>query len=82
MRYGRIYKWVYFLIRPDIAGINTDYVWYASPNASAEEYIDQEILEHEGVYLSHEVYTRLLYLEIVVDATEPCSRIWTEISTQ
>jgi spermidine/putrescine transport system substrate-binding protein len=76
------YQWIDFLNRPDIAGMNTNYVWYASPNAAAEEYIDPEILEYEAVYPSEEVQQRLHWLENVGDATELYDRIWTEISTQ
>ncbi|MFL7892168.1 MAG: spermidine/putrescine ABC transporter substrate-binding protein [Anaerolineales bacterium] len=76
------YQWIDFLNRPEIAAMNTDFVWYASPNAAAEEFIDPEILDYEAVYPSEEVFNRLQWLENVGDATEIYSRIWTEISTQ
>jgi len=76
------YQWIDFLNRPEIAAMNTDFVWYASPNAAAEEFIDPEILGYEAVYPSEEVFSRLHWLENVGDATELYSRIWTEISTQ
>jgi len=76
------YQWIDFLNRPEIAAMNTDFVWYASPNAAAEEFIDPEILGYEAVYPSEEVFNRLQWLENVGDATELYSRIWTEISTQ
>jgi spermidine/putrescine-binding protein len=76
------YQWIDFLNRPDIAAMNTNYVWYASPNAAAEEMIDPEILGYEAIYPSEEVFANLHWLENVGDATELYSRIWTEISTQ
>lgn len=76
------YQWIDFLNRPEIAAMNTDFVWYASPNAAAEEFIDPEILEYEAVYPTEEVFNRLQWLENVGDATELYSRIWTEISTE
>ena len=79
---GIVYKWNDFLIRTDIAGMNTNYVWYASLNTAAEEYNDQEIFEYGDVYLSDELFTGLQWLENVVDATELNSRILTEIKAR
>ncbi len=76
------YQWIDFLNRPEIAAMNTNYVWYASPNAAAEEFIDPEILGYEAVYPSEEVFAKLQWLENVGEATELYSRIWTEISTE
>jgi spermidine/putrescine-binding protein len=76
------YQWIDFLNRPDIAAMNTNYVWYASPNSAAEEMIDPEILSYEAVYPPEDVFAKLQWLENVGDATELYSRIWTEISTQ
>lgn len=76
------YQWIDFLNRPEIAGMNTNFVWYASPNAAAEEFIDPEILGYEAVYPPEEVFTKLQFLENVGEATELYSRIWTEISTE
>lgn len=49
-RLERAYLWIDFLNRPEIAAMNTDYVWYASPNAAAEDMIDPEILSYEAIY--------------------------------
>ena len=81
-RLERAYLWLDFLNRPDIAAMNTNYVWYASPNAAAEEMIDPEILSYEAVYPDEDTFARLQWLENVGDATELYSRIWTEISTE
>ncbi|MDH5605842.1 MAG: spermidine/putrescine ABC transporter substrate-binding protein [Anaerolineae bacterium] len=76
------YLWIDFLNDPEIAGMNTNYVWYATPNAAAKEYIDPEILEYPAIYPDEETYAKLHWLENVGEATELYSRIWTEISTQ
>ncbi len=76
------YQWIDFLNRPDIAAMNTNFVWYASPNAAAEDMIDPEILGYEAIYPSEEVFAKLHWLENVGEATELYSRIWTEISTE
>ena len=62
--------------------MNTNYVWYASPNKDAEDMIDPDILSYEAIYPDEETFSKLVWLENVGDATELYSRIWTEISTQ
>jgi spermidine/putrescine-binding protein len=74
--------WIDFLNRPEIAAMNTNYVWYASPNAAATDQIDPEILAYEAVYPDDETFARLHWLENVGDATEMYSRIWTEIGSE
>ncbi|MDX1378211.1 MAG: spermidine/putrescine ABC transporter substrate-binding protein [Anaerolineales bacterium] len=73
------YLWLDFLNRPDIAAINTNFVWYASPNAAAESGILPEILEYPAIYPDEETFKRLSFLENVGDFTETYSRMWTEI---
>jgi spermidine/putrescine transport system substrate-binding protein len=81
-RLERAHLWIDFLNRPDIAAINTNYNWYASPNLSAEEFIDPEILEYEAIYPPEEVFERLEAFEDVGEATELYDRIWTEIRSE
>lgn len=81
-RLERAYQWIDFLLRPEIAAMNTNYVWYASPNKDAEDMIDPDILGYEAIYPDEETFSKLVWLENVGDATELYSRIWTEISTQ
>lgn len=81
-RMDMVYQWLDYLNRPDINAQNTNWVWYASPNAAARELIDPEILEWEAVYPSEETFERLQYLGVVGDALEIYSRMWTEIKTK
>ncbi len=81
-RMDMVYQWLDYLNRPDIAAQNTNWVWYASPNAAAESLIDPEILGWEAVYPSAETFERLEYLGTVGDATEIYSRMWTEIKSE
>lgn len=73
------HMWIDFLNRPDIAALNTNFVWYASPNAAAESGIDQEILDYPAIYPDEETFARLSFLGDVGDFTEAYSRAWTEI---
>ena len=45
----------------------TNYNYYASPNAAAEEYIWEEILEWEAIYPPPEVLERLEFFEDLGD---------------
>jgi spermidine/putrescine transport system substrate-binding protein len=81
-RLARAHQWIDFLNRPDIAAINTNFVWYASPNTSAEEFINPEILEYPAIYPSAETFAKLEWFENLGDDTELYSRVWTEISTE
>lgn len=81
-RYARAHLWIDFLNRPDIAALNTNYVWYASPNLSAVPMIDPEILEYPAIYPSEETFEKLEWFEPLGDATEMYSRIWTEIRSE
>lgn len=53
-----------FLLDAENGAALTNWNFYASPNAAAEEFIDPEILEDETIYPSEEVEARL---EIIVD---------------
>lgn len=68
-----------FLLRPDIAARNSNYTWYASPNAAAVEFIDPEILEEPAIYPPPDVMERLEWIEDVGEAAPLYERIWTEV---
>ena len=44
------YKFIDYMLRPDVAANNVNYVWYASGNSAADPMIDPEVLEHPGIY--------------------------------
>lgn len=74
--------WINYLMRPEVAAANTNYVWYASPNEAAEEFIDPEILEHPGIYPPDEVWDRLTWSEPLGEAQALFDRAWTEIKSE
>ncbi len=81
-RLDAAYLWLDFLNRPDINAMNTNWVWYASPNEAAEPEILEEILTYPAIYPDEETFERLQFLGTVGDATEIYSRMWTEIKTE
>jgi spermidine/putrescine-binding protein len=68
-----------YLLRPEVSAANSNFAWYASPNAKAEEFIDEEILEEPAIYPPPEVMAKLEWLEDVGEATPIYERLWTEI---
>lgn len=68
-----------YILRPDVAAKITNFTWYASPVAAANEFIDPEILEEPAIYPPEDVMRRLEWIEDVGDATPLYERIWTEV---
>jgi putrescine transport system substrate-binding protein len=56
-------KFIDFMMRPDIAAANTNYVYYASGNKAALEFIDAEVKEDPAIYPTPEVSAKLFTLK-------------------
>jgi spermidine/putrescine transport system substrate-binding protein len=74
--------WIDFLLRPDIAARNVEFVYYASPNAAAKELIPAEILEDPGIYPPDEVMQKMEWSKPLGEAQQLRDRVWTEIKSQ
>jgi spermidine/putrescine-binding protein len=70
-----------YLLRPEVAAKVSNYTWYASPNAAATEFIDEEITGEPAIYPPPEVMERLEFIRDVGEATAVYDRIWTEIKS-
>lgn len=53
------HKFLDFIMRPEIAADITNYVWYASANASATELVDEEVTGDPAIYPPQEVKENL-----------------------
>ena len=53
------YALISYLLRPDIAARNADYVWYATPNKKALELIDEEARDDITLYPDDEMINKL-----------------------
>jgi spermidine/putrescine transport system substrate-binding protein len=58
-----------YVLRPEVGAAISNYVYYASPNEAAEEFIDPEILEDPSIYPPDEVMERLQFIEELGEAT-------------
>jgi putrescine transport system substrate-binding protein len=56
------HTFINFMLRPDIAAANTNYVYYASGNLSALELIDEEVKNDPAIYPTPEVSEKLFTL--------------------
>jgi putrescine transport system substrate-binding protein len=57
------HKFINFMMRPDIAAANSNYVFYASGNKAALEQIDPEIKNDPAIYPTPEVTAKLFNLK-------------------
>ena len=68
-----------FLLRADVGAMLSDWNYYASPNAAAEELLDPEFLEDTTVYPPAEVLAKLQYIKPVGDLEALYQRLWDEV---
>ena len=57
------HKFIDFMMRPDIAAANTNYVYYASGNKAALELIDDEVKNDPAIYPTPDVSAKLFNLK-------------------
>ena len=53
------HRFINYLLRPEVAAKNTNYVSYASFNIPAQEFVDKAILDNPEIYPSDEMKSRL-----------------------
>jgi putrescine transport system substrate-binding protein len=71
-----------FMLRPEVAAANTNYVAYASGNLAAKEYVDPEILNDPGVYPDDEKMQRLFTNVAYDERTQRVvNRHWMRVKT-
>lgn len=57
------YKFIDFMLRPDIAAANSNYVFYASGNKAALEFIDPAVKDDPAIYPPADVSAKLFTLK-------------------
>ncbi|HEY0854659.1 MAG TPA: polyamine ABC transporter substrate-binding protein [Devosia sp.] len=74
------YKFIDFMLRPDIAAANTNYVFYASGNKAALEFIDDEVKNDPAIYPTADVQAKLFGLKAhTPDYDELLTESWQRI---
>jgi putrescine transport system substrate-binding protein len=71
-----------FLMKPEVAAANSDFVYYANANAAATALLEEELRNNPGVYPTPEVKARLQpNLTKSADFTRLLNRAWTRFTT-
>ncbi|MHB1343963.1 MAG: ABC transporter substrate-binding protein [Thermoleophilia bacterium] len=68
-----------YVCRPEVAAAISNYVYYASPNEAAEEFILPEILEDPQIYPAQETMDKLTFLEELGTDTELYNQAYQEL---
>jgi putrescine transport system substrate-binding protein len=71
-----------YLMRPDVAAANSNFVYYASANAAAVPLLEAELRDDTGIYPTPEVKSRLRpNLAKSPEFTRALNRAWTRFTT-
>jgi len=74
------YKFIDFMLRPDIAAANTNYVFYASGNKAALDLIDPAVKDDPAIYPTAEISAKLFPLKAhTPDYDELLTETWQRI---
>ena len=57
-----------FLLEPEVAARNSEFIYYASPNKAAEAFLPEDFLSDTSIYPPAEILDKLQYLEPVGEA--------------
>lgn len=69
-----------YLLRPEVAAENTNYVWYPNAVPASLELMDQEIAQDESIYPSEKVMGRLFTFKIMPkEIDQAMTRSWSKI---
>jgi len=75
-------KFINFILRPDISARLVETIQYPSPNLSAREYLDEEILENPMIYPPDDVMERMEWIEDLGEMAPVVDRLWTEVKVE
>jgi putrescine transport system substrate-binding protein len=79
---GNAHAFIDYLLRPDVAAANSNFVYYANANAPATALIDAELRDDPGIYPTPEVKERLQpNLAKSAEYTRLLNRSWTRFTT-
>jgi spermidine/putrescine transport system substrate-binding protein len=76
------YKFLDFIMEPEINAEIVNGVSYASANVPARKFIRPEILNDAAIYPSDEILSRCEFLEDIGETTTLLDEYWTEIKAQ
>lgn len=73
-------QFINYLLEPDIAKQNVDYIGYSTPNMAAYELLDDEVRDNEGAYPSEDLLKKCeVFVNLKPDDLQIYDEIWTDI---
>ena len=76
------YAFINYLLEPQVAANNTNYIQYANPVATATALVDEEIRTDPTIYPPEDVAAKMFTYAINTPETDKLyTRLWTEIKT-
>jgi putrescine transport system substrate-binding protein len=76
------HEFINYLMRPEVAAANTNFVSYASGNLAAKQFINREILDNPGVYPDEATFRRLFTNTAYDERSQRVvTRLWTRVKT-
>jgi putrescine transport system substrate-binding protein len=76
------HTFINYMMRPEVAAANTNFVAYASGNLAAKRFVRPEILENPGVYPDEATFKRLFTNTAYDEKTQRVlTRLWTRVKT-
>nr|WP_298058923.1 polyamine ABC transporter substrate-binding protein [uncultured Halomonas sp.] len=76
------HAFINFILDPEIAAEITEYVRYANPNAAADEYLSEEIINDPAIYPATDVMQNLyVAIEKPQDVQRARTRIWNRVKS-
>lgn len=73
-------QFINFMMRPDIAAMNSEYIGYSTPNDAALELLDEELVNNPTFNPPQDVIDRCTFFHDVADAASMYDRIWVEVT--
>ncbi len=67
------------MLSAEVGAQLSDWNYYASPNAAAEELLDEEFLSDPAVYPPAEVLAKLQYIRALGETESIYQRLWDEV---
>jgi putrescine transport system substrate-binding protein len=76
------HEFINFMMKPEIAAMNSNFVSYASGNLTAKQFIKPEILNDTGIYPDEATFKRLFTNTAYDDRSQRLvTRLWTRVKT-
>jgi putrescine transport system substrate-binding protein len=76
------HAFINYMLRPEVAAANTNFVSYASGNLAAKAHVRPEILANPGIYPDEAIFKRLFTNTAFDERTQRLvTRLWTRVKT-